>query len=88
MSTAAISYSKKHTEESMRRVLAQLDRMKRDWQDEKQRLVGERDLLQDAANKLNATDSNKYNEAERKRLIKAGERAQIGVEKVRLYISS
>ncbi|KAI0694558.1 hypothetical protein C8T65DRAFT_666568 [Cerioporus squamosus] len=65
----------------LKEVNAQLDSMKRVWEDERRKLLGENAVLQDAATRLNAEvrdvkdELRKYASAER-----AGERARAGIE--------
>ena len=67
----------------LREVNAQLDNMKHTWETERNKLLGENAVLQDAATRLNAEvrdakdELRKYASAER-----AGERARAGIQSV------
>jgi myosin protein heavy chain len=60
--------------------------MKKQWEEERQKLLGEKAVLQDAANRLNV----KVHEAEEEvRMVaetkKAGEKLRVGVEAVSIH---
>ena len=73
----------------LKEVNAHLDSMRRAWEDERRKLLGENAVLQDAATRLNAEvrdvkdELRKYAAAGR-----AGDKARAGIEAVRLGHSS
>jgi hypothetical protein len=67
----------------LRSVNSQLAKMKKDWEHERQKLLGEKAVLQDAANRLNVQVRTAENEARTvAETKKAGERLRLGVEGV------
>lgn len=68
----------------LRSVNAQLDAMKKQWQDEKRQLLGEKAVLQDAANRMNIEVRNAKDEARRAaEAERAGRRSRVDTQGVR-----
>jgi hypothetical protein len=69
--------------ENLRSVNTQLDSLRKQWDDEKRRLIGEKAALQDAANRLNAQVFSAKKEMKRvSEAEKDGERQRVGAMEV------
>lgn len=67
----------------LQKVNAQLSSMKKAWEEETRRLLGENVVLQDAATRLNAQVRDAQNEARRlAETERAGEKARVGIQGV------
>ncbi len=64
----------------LQEVNAQLDTMRRSWEDERRQLLGDNAVLQDAATRLNAQVRDVKDEL--RKAERAGERARAGIEGV------